>query len=345
MKQALRRLGAAVIQRAPVPLAYRLRMLAERAAFLLGDSSAELPPIFHYWSHNYLYRKFDELGFRSPEHFYFKHLAERARRTGAPVSCLSLAAGRCDIEIEVIRLLAEEGVERVHITCNDLNAPLLRIGQRAALAAGFGDRLGFECSDLNQSLGAGRHYDVVIANQCLHHFVELESIFDAIHRALGADGELLSADVIGRNGHQLWPEALEEVERFWHELPQAYRYDHTRRQTASAYVNYDHSNVGFEGIRAQDVLPLLLERFSVGDFIAFGCITLPFVERRFGWNFDCAREFDRGFIDRVARRDEQLIGVGVLKPTQMVASFHTNPVPLRSAGGLDPAACVRPAGR
>lgn len=342
MKRLLRRIGVGVIGHAPAPLAYRLRLLAERAAFLLGGSSGELPPVFHYWSHNYLYRKFHALGFHSPQHFYFRHLAERAQASGEPVRCLSLAAGRCDMELEVMRMLVADGIHNVHLTCNDLNAALLKIGQRAVAAAGLEGYFSFERGDLNQSLGAGRRHDVVMANQCLHHFVELEAIFDAIHASLGETGEFLTADVIGRNGHQLWPEALAEVERFWAELPPAYRQDRTRGRLATDYVNFDHSNVGFEGIRAQDVLPLLLERFHVGDFIAFGCITLPFVERRFGWNFDPDRAFDREFIDRVATRDEALIADGTIKPTQLVASFHTRPVPLRSAGGLDPAACVRP---
>ena len=44
----------------------------------------------------------------------------------------------------------------------------------------------------------------------------------------------------------------------------------------------------FEGIRAQDILPLLVERFTFDEFIGFGNVIDPFVDRSFGPNFDIA---------------------------------------------------------
>lgn len=338
----MRRFGAAVIRGAPTPLAYRLRGLAERAAFLLGASSAELPPIFHHWSNRCVLPKFQALGYSSPQDVYVQHISRRANQTGRGVRCLSLASGRGDIELEVVRALVDRGVEGVHVTCTDLSEPLLRLAARGAREAGLTRHFQYRCGDLNQTLRTAGPYDVVIANQCLHHFVELERIFDAVHAALAPDGVFVMSDVIGRNGHQLWPEALVEFDRFWDELPDTYRHDRVRGRTLERFDNHDHSDVGFEGIRAQDVLPCLLERFEVEDFIPFGCITLPFVERRFGWNFDPGREFDRDFIDRVADRDEALLNAGRLKPTQLVAALRTGPARLRSWGALTPEACVRP---
>lgn len=341
MKALVRRLGAAVIRRAPTPIAYRLRGVAERAAFWLGASSAELPPIFHHWSNRCVLPKFQALGYSSPQDVYLQHIARRAGETGGVVRCLSLASGRSDIELEVVRGLVGRGVDAVHVTCTDLSETLLRLAARHVAGAGLADHFEFRPGDLNQTLQAAGPFDVVIANQCLHHFVELERIFDAVHAALAPGGVVLTSDVIGRNGHQLWPEALAEVERFWDELPRPYRHDRLRGRPLQRFDNHDHSDVGFEGIRAQDVLPCLLQRFHVEDFIPFGCITLPFVERRFGWNFDPAREFDRAFIDRVADRDEALIASGRVKPTQMVAALRTQPTRLRTWGPLTPRDCVR----
>lgn len=341
MRALVRRFGAAVIRRAPTPVAYRLRGLAERAAFWLGASSAELPPIFHHWSHRCVFPKFQALGYTSPQDVYRQHIERRVRETGGPVRCLSLASGRGDIELEVVRALVGRGVDGVHITCTDLSDPLLRVAARQADEAGLARHFQFRSGDLNQTLRAAGPFDVILANQCLHHFVELERIFDAARAALAPGGVFLTSDVIGRNGHQLWPEALAEFEQFWSELPRPYRRDRLSGRSLERFDNHDHSDVGFEGIRAQDVLPCLLERFHVEDFIPFGCITLPFVERRFGWNFDPAREFDRTFIDRVAGRDEALIASGRIKPTQMVAALRAEPTNLRTWGPLTPGQCVR----
>lgn len=344
MKALVRRLGAAVIRRAPTPVAYRLRGLAERAAFWLGASSAELPPIFHHWSHRCVFPKFQALGYTSPQDVYRQHMERRASETGGRVRCLSLASGRGDIELEVVRGLVARGVDGVHVTCTDLSEPLLRLAARAVADAGLTRHFGFAAGDLNRTLKVGGPFDVIIANQCLHHFVELEEIFDAAHAALAPGGVLLTSDVIGRNGHQLWPEALAEFEHFWGELPRRYRHDRLRGRPLERFDNHDHSDVGFEGIRAQEVLPCLLQRFHFEDFIPFGCITLPFVERRFGWNFDPAKEFDRTFIDRVADHDEALIASGTIKPTQMVAALRAEPTVLRTWGPLAPEDCVRCAG-
>ncbi len=62
-------------------------------------------------------------------------------------------------------------------------------------------------------------------------------------------------DMIGRNGHQRWPEALEIVNQYWHELPEAYRYNKLLSRYEPEYMNWDCSTEGFEGIRAQDILP------------------------------------------------------------------------------------------
>ena len=73
------------------------------------------------------------------------------------------------------------------------------------------------------------------------------------------------------------------------------------------YMNHDCSTEGFEGVRAQDVLPLLVERFDFHLFIAFGNVVNVFVDRSIGYSFDLERERDRQFIDQVHAFDEQAI--------------------------------------
>ena len=55
-------------------------------------------------------------------------------------------------------------------------------------------------------------YQIVMANQALHHFVELEMLFDKVFQVLAVDGFFLTDDMIGRNGHMRWPEALEHFQ-------------------------------------------------------------------------------------------------------------------------------------
>ena len=201
---------------------------------------------------------------------------------------------------------------------------MLRSANSSAIARGIGSKFTFREADIAKQPLRGT-YDVVIANQCLHHFVALEAIFDKIYASLIRGGLFLTSDVIGRNGHQLWPEALVEVESIWNRLADKYKYDKTQGKVSRRFINYNHANVGFEGIRAQDVLPLLVERFEFEVFAPYACIIMPFVERRFGWNFDRENETDRKFIDEVTARDEVLLASGKVKPTQLLARMSNVP--------------------
>ena len=87
------------------------------------------------------------------------------------------------------------------------------------------------------------------------------------------------------------------------------------------YDNFNYADVGFEGIRAQDILPLLVERFEFEGFAPSACIVIPFIDRRFGPNLDTESEGDRALINAIALADEKLINSGRIKPTQLVAAM------------------------
>lgn len=186
-----------------------------------------------------------------------------------------------------------------------------------------------------------RDYDIVMANQSLHHVLKLENLFDSVRNSLKDDGRFVISDMIGRNGHMRWPEALEVVHEFWRQLPGGYRYNHQLQRYEDLYENWDCSKEGFEGIRSQDILPLLSERFSFEFFLGFGNVIDPFVDRAFGPNFWPEAKWDRDFIDRVHARDELEINAGRIKPTHMLAVLQKHPVPMRYLEPVTPEFAVR----
>ena len=341
IRHTLRRWVARTIDLAPPRVGYWLRENLEKFAFNRTPVIHDLPPIFHYWSNAYVRPRFEAIGFSSPDDFFFRTIATEQRRLARTVRVLSVGSGRCEVEIALARRLADDRIDDVAFVCTDLNARLLDAGARLAREAGVGDRFAFEVADINVRR-LDRRFDVVVANQCLHHFVALEPILDNIRDALEDDGVFATSDVIGRNGHQLWPEALAEFLPFWNELAPKYRYDRVLRRQADAYVNYNHADVGFEGIRAQDILPLLVERFEFEVFAPYACIALPLVERRFGGNFDARDAADVAFVDRLARREAELLDSGAVKPTQLVAAMRRRRLaPCVSTLPFSPAECIR----
>jgi SAM-dependent methyltransferase len=318
--------------------AYSRRLAAEMERYDATEVVNNLPDIYNYWSNTYLRPMLEEFGFSNPIEFF----ATEIHRLGLTrPTILSLGAGNCDLEVGIARSLVSAGVHSFRFDCLDISQHMLRRGRDLAVANGFGDRFGFIQCDINKWQHAD-HHDVVIANQSLHHVVQLEHLLEQVRCAIGPEGLFLVSDMIGRNGHMRWPEALAEVQRFWGQMPAGHRYNHQLMRFEAQYENWDCSREGFEGIRAQDILPLLISRFHFRLFIAFGNVVDVFLDRGFGPNFDIDSAWDREFIDRVHARDEELLATGVITPTHLMAVLSAQPCAMpRSSRGLLPERCVR----
>ncbi|MDR2173028.1 MAG: class I SAM-dependent methyltransferase [Burkholderiales bacterium] len=286
--------------------------------------------------------KLQHFGVCDPDSFFVKYLHEAALNAHKEeVRFASIGSGNCDAEIRIASSLRHLGMNRFSIRCVDLNPAMLKRGEERAKQNELDKHIVTEKADFNY-WRPQHDYDAIIANQSLHHVVNLEGLFDAVKTALRPSGLFIISDMIGRNGHQRWPEALAIVEAFWNELPQSYRYSQLTGEQEETFINRDCSVDGFEGIRAQDILPLLMERFSFDFFLGFSNVISPFIGRCFGPNFNVDNEWDRAFIDRVQERDEDEILSGRIKPTQMLAVVNK-----RDQGkeiyfkNMSPAFCMR----
>ncbi len=323
-------------------LEYEARLAREQSIFADQIEVHELPQIFHYWSNRYLRPWMEEYGFSNPDQFFACYLQKAAERTGSgPARFVSVGCGNCDTEVRVAGLMRQAGMRDFVIECLDINEAMLERGRQLAIEAGVANEILPIRADFNQWQPA-RHYAAVMANQSLHHVVELESLFDAVKGALLPNGLFLLSDMIGRNGHQCWPEALRGIWGYWHQLPAGHRYNLQLKRQEDWYESWDCSHEGFEGIRAQDILPLLIERFEFELFLPFGAIIDAFVGRAFGHHLDAASDDDRAWVDRIHLRDEEAIQSGEWTPTHLVAALTVGEPPQRLwSRGLSPQTCIR----
>ncbi|HVF35338.1 MAG TPA: class I SAM-dependent methyltransferase [Candidatus Saccharimonadia bacterium] len=321
---------------------YADRIAREHSIFDSEINVHALPAIYHYWSNRYLLEMEREFGFDHPYDFFARELARQtAIADGAPLRFVSLGSGNCDAEVDVALRLRALGVERFVIECLDLSGPMLARGAALARERGVETQISPVEQDFN-AWRPDRAYHGVMANQSLHHVLELEHLLDAVSNALVHGGRFVVSDMIGRNGHQRWPEALAIVHELWRDLPDKYRFNVQLQRHEHEFLDWDCSTEGFEGIRAQDILPLCIERFGFEMFLPFANVIDPFIDRGFGHHFDPAREWDRAFIDRVHARDEAEILAGNITPTHMMAIITNDrdAVP-RVRAHLTPEFCVR----
>lgn len=320
--------------------AYAERVDREIATFS-GDVSG-LPAIAHYWSNKFLVPMLQPFGFTNANEMFRTYILERCQEfPERTCHVLSVGCGPADCEINIAQWLLERGVERFRFTCLDLNPGVLKQAAEKARTAGVANQFEFAQFDVN-SWRPAQKYSVVLAIQFLHHVVELEKLFGSIRDALEPGGFFLTDDMIGRNGHMRWPEALVHIRELWSQLPASYKFNHGLRRQEDTFLDWDCSVEGFEGVRAQDVLPLLVERFHFDFFFAFGNIIDPFIDRSFGPNFDPDRPWDREFIDRVHSLDIAELEAGRVKPTHVLAAMTVEgPGRARYFNHFTPEFCVR----
>lgn len=310
------------------------------------ENMHDLPDVFHYWSNKYLRPKLNAiLGIDTIPGFYAEYFRRATLGHAGPYRFASLGAGDCSLEIEVAKALVAGGLRDFTLDCLELSPVLLERAQTAAQAQGVAQHLEFKPTDLNQWAPEAKSYTGVMASHSLHHMVELERIFSATHSALRPTGVFVTSDMIGRNGHMRWPEALKWVEQIWNFLPDRLKLNRQLNTFDARFVNRDCSTESFEGVRAQDILPLLVEKFGFTHFVAYGGLIDVFVDRGYGHNFDPASEKDKALIDFIESLNATLLAQGLIKPTMMFAVMTPQPsAQCRQDGVLGPQFCVRHTG-
>ena len=308
--------------------------------FLSVENIHELPDIFHYWSNKYLRPKINAV-FDSDSviECYTSNILDAFKETGQK-NILSVGSGDCDLEIKIASKLLESDMINFKITCLELSPDLLSRAQSKIEKSNLTNFLNLKEVDINK-WDSFEKYSSIIANHSLHHFLNLEKIFQNIYNSLELRGRFITNDIIGRNGHMRWPEVLEFVEGIWSFLPDKYKYNQQKKCLEKAFVNWDCSQEGFEGIRAQDILPMCLNYFNFSKFVAYGGIVDIFIDRDFGHNFDINNKLDLGLIDFIQLLDDRLNASGITKPTMMWAVMCKHDVKCKMIEEISPKFCLR----
>jgi hypothetical protein len=109
-----------------------------------------------------------------------------------------------------------------------------------------------------------------------------------------------------------------QVQAFWRELTPAQTVDAGDGKRKDRYPPVDHAAYSNEGVRAQDVVACLADAFDFEVFLTFGAAIMPFVERRFGFNF-AADGADAELLDRFAATDDARVQRGDYPASNMFA--------------------------
>lgn len=326
---------------------YRQRVESQIAQYAQTINMHDLPGSFHFWSYNFIRPALiDVYGAESINEFYVKAFVEATVGVVGQKRILSVGCGDGAVEAEIARTLVARGERDFMIVATDLSAVQLERCVAGARRLDLENHFSIVECDLN-SLAKVRAvagpFDLIIANHSLHHIVELEGLFEFIYDALKDAGIFATNDMIGRNGHMRWPETAAIVRAIWPLLSPVQHYHSQLKRIEAEFLDHDCSTVGFEGIRAQDILPLILERFHARKFVGVGGFIDLFVDRGFGHGFKMEDEHDRALVMCVAQLNDILLDAGVVKPTLMLGYFSKKPCQERFYRSRSAASCARTA--
>jgi 2-polyprenyl-3-methyl-5-hydroxy-6-metoxy-1,4-benzoquinol methylase len=261
-----------------------------------------------------------------------------------PVNALSLGCGFGVIE----RLLRRRGYcQLIHGV--DVAEGAIESARKTAEAEGL-QGLTYEVADLNTAEFGPETYDVVYAHAALHHVFHLEHLLDQIKRTLKPGGLLVIYEYIGPSQMQFPQRDLLLADTFLKVIPEGYR--KLRRQngikSTAARLSLDEMNRSdpSEGIRANEIVPLVASRFEVRHFRYIGGTLLLLVFNEIAGNFKEDDAEIMPLVKALIALDNFLIDNSVLPSyhVYMVCEKTDNPLPMQTRNILPPGASVFPSG-
>ncbi len=302
-------------------VSYEERVQAQIEQYANTINMHELPDIFHFWSHNYIAPGLKHVfGTSNIDDAYARAFVEASHHNKNVSRILSVGCGDGSVEIRVAQNLLGRGLTNFQFVCADISPILLRNLTGAIEREGLTHYFVPLQADLNK-IEIDGCFDMIMANHALHHIEGLERLFEYSVKHLAPHGIFATCDVIGRNGHLRWPETAAVLTALWPMLRTEQRFHAQLKRVSDQFIDHDCSNEGFEGIRAQNILPLLLKYMKPYKFFAAGGFIDLIVDRGFGHGYDVGREDDVRFIRFLAELNEIMLDAGTVKPTWMMAYF------------------------
>ncbi|MDZ7762776.1 MAG: methyltransferase domain-containing protein [Desulfovermiculus sp.] len=231
------------------------------------------------------------------------------------IRILSLGSGYCGHEL----MIAEQFSQDYEIECVDINENLFHQARQKATDKGL--HLAFGVEDLNFIQIKPQNYDFIFAHAVLHHIINLEHLYAQIAQGLTDIGLFHLIEVAGENRRLLWPENQNMVNGLLDLCPKDVVGQHR--------IHVSGGGEGMEGVRQEDILPLLKERFSPefehlhGAFMRYVCL-----DENLAPLLNPERAQSKKYLDFLIDCDQSCVRRGLLKPLEIWGVYRPREHPL-----------------
>jgi SAM-dependent methyltransferase len=214
---------------------------------------------------------------------------------------------------------ADGALERHAITLNicskfdayDISGESIKIAKKEAKKAGLDTYINYQVADVNKIVLSKNTYDIAFGSMAVHHFLNLEHIFDELRKSLKPNGLFILNEFVGPSQFQWTEKQINIANELLEILPKKYKVDLTSgdlkeriyRPSIEFMNDYDPS----EAIRSSDIVPLIAKYFDIEERIDYGGTILHILLQNIVGNFDPSKEEDIAILRLLAYMEEILI--------------------------------------
>lgn len=200
---------------------------------------------------------------------YYEYVSRKHLSDGESLNGLSLACGTGHRELRWAELGRFKSIDAY-----DLSEARIAYASDKANEKGYGDIISYRVADVYDIEMRECYYDVVLAEQSLHHFSPLEEILLRINRFLKPNGYVIVNEFVGPTRFQWTDRQLEVVSGLLSVLPVKYRVlwnstslkSEVFRPSRLSMILSDPS----EAVESSRIIPLLYEIFDVIEVREYG---------------------------------------------------------------------------
>lgn len=215
-----------------------------------------------YTQHPLLYRNSVSLPLTgNPDKWVMDDIGEQFL-TPAPERFLALGSGMAFIE----ELFVKKGFAN-HIIAYEASRVAVENGRKRLAEEGLAEKIDLRCGNALEENLPSAYFDVVFVQAAIHHFFEIEAMFQLMHRVLKPGGLLIYDEYIGPDHHMYDPHVMDIINEINSCLAPQLQFDalsnsrrtHLPPPSLEWMLNHDPS----EGVHASDILPLTYQYFDV----------------------------------------------------------------------------------
>ena len=198
----------------------------------------------------------------------------------------------------------------------DISGKSIEIAKCLSEKEGLATCINYHVADINNIILDKDKYDIIFVGMAMHHFLNLEHIFEELRKSLKPNGLLIINEFVGPSQFQWTDKQLIIINELLELLPERLKVDvrsgRLKVPVRTPSIESMNENDPSEAIRSSDIIPLVYKMFNVEERIDFGGTILHLLLDAIIANFNPAKEEDIAILRLLGYIEDILIKEKVL---------------------------------